>query len=219
MTSATTHTLDEIQAEVDAHAHGRVPRELRHRQLLAVAQALFVERGYAGTSMDELAARAGVSKPVVYDLLGSKDAAFGACMAAAADELAISVATAVVEAGDDPAARLRAGARAWFAFIEGHRGVWDSLLASPDAPATEAIEAIRDRQNAFVADQLTADAAAEGRAVDVELAGAVATAMNGAFEALGRWWHDHPDRTADELADLYTALVLPGLTSLLDWPA
>ena len=50
-----------------------------------------------------------------------------------------------------------------------------------------------------------------------ELLAAVATAMNGAFEALGRWWSDHPDRTAAELADLYTALVLPGLAGLLEW--
>lgn len=41
--------------------------------------------------------------------------------------------------------------------------------------------------------------------------------MNGAFEAMGRWWHDHPERSADELATLYTALVLPGPTELSDW--
>lgn len=213
----TSDTLESIQAEVETHAHGRVPRELRRRQLLAVAEGLFVERGYAGASMDELATRAGVSKPVIYDLLGSKHAVFEACMAAAADELAGSVADAVARAGEDPEARLRAGALAWFAFIGRHRAVWDSLLATQDAPATAAINAIRTRQDAFVAAQLTADAEAEGREVDPELLGAVATAMNGAFEALGRWWHDHPERSADELATLYTALVLPGLTALLDW--
>jgi len=43
--------------------------------------------------------------------------------------------------------------------------------------------------------------------------------MNGAFEALGRWWSHHPDRTAAELADLYTALIQPGLDGLLGWSA
>lgn len=213
----TSDTVESIQAEVETHAHGRVPRELRRRQLLAVAQELFVERGYAGASMDDLAARAGVSKPVVYDLVGSKDAVFGACMAAAADELAGSVAVAVVGAGDDPGDRLRAGALAWFEFIGRHRAVWDSLLASQDAPATAAIEAIRTRQDAFVASQLASGAAAEGQEADPVILGAVAAAMNGAFESLGRWWHAHPDRTAAELAALYTALVLPGLTTILDW--
>ena len=38
--------------------HGRVPREVRERQLLELAETLFAERGYGGTSMEELASRA-----------------------------------------------------------------------------------------------------------------------------------------------------------------
>lgn len=216
MTSDTSTTLGSIEAELSRHAHGRVPRELRRRHVLAVAEQLFVERGYAGASMDELASRAGVSKPVVYDLVGSKEEVFGACMEAAADDLATQVATAVTGAGDDAFDRLRAGALAWFEFIGARRAVWDALLASPDAPITAAVESIRARQDAFVAGELLATADAEGRAIDPDLAGAVATAMNGAFEALGRWWHSHPERTAPELAELYTAMLLPGLEGLLD---
>jgi AcrR family transcriptional regulator len=206
-----------IEAEVASHAHGRVPRELRRRQLLAVAEALFVERGYAATSMDDVAAGAGVSKPIVYELVGSKEKVFEACMARAADALAGRVAEAVLAAGHEDATRLRAGALAWFEFIEERRGLWDALLASDDAPASAAIAAVRSRQDGFVAAQLAATAEADGRAVDGELVDAVATAMNGAFEALGRWWSRHPDRSAAELADLYTALVLPGLEGLLGW--
>jgi len=60
-------------ARIEDFQHGRVPRELRERQLLELAEELFGERGYAGASMDELARRAGVTKPVVYELFGSKD--------------------------------------------------------------------------------------------------------------------------------------------------
>ena len=216
-TSGGTTELRAIEAEVRTHAHGRVPRELRRRQLLAVAEHLFVAQGYAATSMDDVAAGAGVSKPIVSELVGSKHEVFEACMARAADALATRVAEAVLAAADDDATRLRAGAVAWFEFIGERRGLWDALLASDDAPASAAIEAVRARQDAFVGAQLAATAEADGRAVDAELVGAVATAMNGAFEALGRWWSDHPDRSAEELADLYTALVLPGLTGLLGW--
>lgn len=213
----TTDTLEEITAAVAAHPHGRVPRELRRRQVLAVAEELFVERGYSAASMDDLAARVGVSKPVIYDLVGSKDAVFEACVARVADLLAVQVASAVVEAGADETERLRAGALAWFEFIESRRALWGALLSSSDAPTTAAIESIRTRQDAFVAQQLAGAAQERGEDVDREVVEAVATAMNGAFEALGRWWNDHPDRTAQELADLYTGLVLPGLTALLDW--
>lgn len=217
--SRGTSELRAIEAEVATHPHGRVPRELRRRQLLAVAEALFVERGYAATSMDDVAAGAGVSKPIVYELVGSKHEVFEACMARAADALAARVADAVVAAGDGDAVRLRAGALAWFEFIGERRGLWDALLASDDAPASAAIEAVRARQDGFVASQLAATARAGGATVDPELVEAVATAMNGAFEALGRWWSHHPERTATELADLYTALVLPGLAGLLGWAA
>ncbi len=46
----------------------------RHEQLLEVARGTFGERGYEGTSMEEVAARAAVSKPVVYEHFGGKDA-------------------------------------------------------------------------------------------------------------------------------------------------
>ena len=208
--------LQAIEAEVARHAHGRVPRDLRRRQLLAVAEALFVERGYAATSMDDLAAGAGVSKPIVYGLLGSKEQVFEACMTRAAEELSARVAAAVVAAGDDPGDRLRAGALGWFEYIGERRALWDALLASDDAPSSAAIDAVRSRQDDFVAALLAAGAEAQGQVADTELLAAVATAMNGAFEALGRWWSEHPDRTATELADLYTALLLPGLNRLLE---
>jgi len=58
---------------VEDYAHGRVPRAVRERQLLELAEELFAERGYGGASMEELARRAGVTKPVVYELFGSKE--------------------------------------------------------------------------------------------------------------------------------------------------
>lgn len=217
-TNQPTTELAAVEAEVGTHPHGRVPRALRRRQVLAVAEQLFVERGYHAASMDELASRVGVSKPVVYDLVGGKEKVFEACMERAADSLAEAVAEAVAAAGARDVDRLRAGALAWFGFIEARRSLWDAVLATADAPVTAAIDAIRSRQDDFVAAQLAAGADESGQRVDHELVGAVAAAMNGAFEALGRWWHDHPERSAEELADLYTSLVLPGLTQLLDWP-
>lgn len=220
MTPATRtapSALEQVQEEVDGYGHGRVPRDVRRRHILAVAEQLFVERGYAAASMDDLAGRIGVSKPVIYEIVGSKDEVFEACVARVADELAEQVATAVLEAdAEDETAALRAGALAWFEFIGERRPLWEALLSSSDVPTTDAVEAIRSRQDGFVALQLVEGARARGVEPDPELAGAVATAMNGAFEALGRWWHDHPDRTAAELAELYTALVLPGLTALFD---
>ena len=45
----------------------------RRHQLIDVARSLFAERGYEGTSIEEIAARANVSKPVVYEHFGGKE--------------------------------------------------------------------------------------------------------------------------------------------------
>src|SRR5829696_8903891 len=49
----------------------RMPREERREQLLDATLALVAEEGYEGVSMEGIARRAGVTKPVVYDLFGS----------------------------------------------------------------------------------------------------------------------------------------------------
>ena len=207
----TTATATET-AEVAEFRHGRVPREVRRRQVLALAEDLFAERGYAAASMDELARRAGVSKPVVYDLVGSKEELFRACMTRLADELAAGVQEAV-EGAADREGRLRAGALAWFRFVADHRRTWEALLAGEDGPVSREVAAVRRRQAALVADLL----AHETRDVNPEVRPwleAVAHLLNGAFESLAVWWADHQDVAPELLADLYTTVVYPGLETL-----
>src|SRR6516165_12707754 len=48
------------------HAANRLPKPARRRQLLAAAQEVFVAQGYHAAAMDDIAERAGVSKPVLY---------------------------------------------------------------------------------------------------------------------------------------------------------
>src|SRR5687767_15652165 len=109
----------EAVARIEDFRHGRVPRPLRERQLVELGEELFAERGFARASMDELARRAGVTKPVIYELFGSKEGLFEACLEGLALRLAESIADAARgadDAGDrgaDPAARLRAGGLAF----------------------------------------------------------------------------------------------------------
>lgn len=55
-----------------------MPAAERRDQLIEVARGLFAERGYDGTAVEEIAARATVSKPVVYEHFGGKDGLYGA---------------------------------------------------------------------------------------------------------------------------------------------
>ena len=59
----------------------RMRRGDRGRQLLAVAEEVIAERGFQSASMEEIADRAGVTKPVLYDHFGSKDGLLAAVIA------------------------------------------------------------------------------------------------------------------------------------------
>lgn len=198
---------------LDGYAHGRVPRDVRLRQVLGLAEALFVERGYQGTSMDELARRAGVSKPVIYALVGSKEELFRACIGRAADELAAEVASAVA-GQEDWAERLRAGGLAFFRFVAAREGVFDALLSGDAAAFVTEVAVIRRRQTELVAALLTDAVVATATSVEPLRIEASAHILNGAFEALAGWWKEHPDLTPEVLTDWLVELVQPGLERL-----
>jgi AcrR family transcriptional regulator len=203
--------------EVESYRHGRVPRAVRERQILALAEDLFAEHGYEGASMDELARRAGVSKPVIYDLVESKEALYRLCFERAADELAESVAAAAAEHVGDLAELLRATALAFFRFIDHHRAAWAVLSALDAGGRTAAhVSGIRARQARFAVTMLTERAAKAGVTLDLRRADAAAHALNGAYEALAHWWRENPEVPAETLADWLVELTLPGLQQLTE---
>lgn len=200
-------------ADVSGFRHGRVPRDVRIRQVVALAEELFAERGFSGASMDELARRAGVTKPIIYGLLGNKDGVFRACMDRVAMDLARAV-TEAVSAEDDPRERLAAGARAWFGFVADHRSLWNAVLAGGDTPIGAEAEEIRRRQAVVIADLLAGDAVAAGGDPSPLLIDALAHLLIGAFESIGRWSGDHPELSPEVLGELCAATLFPGLIAL-----
>lgn len=198
---------------VSDYPRGRVPREVRRREVIDLAAALFVERGYDGASMDELARRADVSKPVVYDLVGSKEELFRDVMTLEAEELSRRVSDAVAR---EPLReeRLRAGATAFFRFVGERREKWAALMAMDAAPVTREVARARRYHTKVVAGLLAQGAAEVGNEADPILTDACAHAINGACEAMAMWWQEHPEVEADVLAGLLTELVSPGLLAL-----
>ena len=79
----------------------RLPRAERERQILDAALAVFAERGFQHASMDAVAERVGVTKPVVYTHFGSKEGLLLACLAQARAEL-LEVTTAAAASADTP---------------------------------------------------------------------------------------------------------------------
>ena len=185
--------------------HGRVPREVRVRQLVELGEQLFAERGYGGASMEELASRAGVTKPMVYELFGSKDGVFRACVDRAVGQMARSVAEAV-RAAAEPEARVRAGGLAFLRFAADNRVAWD-LMSMGGQFAQQAVD-IR-RGQAELIHELMLELAPEG--VDERELEAAAWAVTAAYEGLAHWMWEHPDVAAEEAGDWIVALLMPGL--------
>ena len=179
--------------------------ERRRPLVLDAALELFRERGYEGTSMEAIAAAAGVTKPVVYELFGSKDGLFGACVDRSIERLAVEIAAAVRAEGD-PEARLRAGGLAFIRFAAGNRVAWD--LMSMGGSFEEKARAVRSSQAELIR-ELMAEMAAEGTdARELEVA---AHAVNAAYEGVAHWMWEHPDVPIEQVADWIADLLIPGL--------
>ncbi|MGH2715756.1 MAG: TetR/AcrR family transcriptional regulator [Thermoleophilaceae bacterium] len=209
----------ETAAHIEHFKHGRVPRAVRERQLVELAEALFAERGYAGTSMEELARQAGVTKPVVYELFQSKDGLFRACVDRAIERMAVSIVGAF-RSETEPEARLRAGGMAFLCFARDNRVAWDLMgmqgpsrkhSARPSARGLALLDQAQTvrRSQAELIRTLMAEIAPEGTdPLELE---AVAFAVNSAYEGAAHWMWEHPDVPVEEVADWIVALLLPGL--------
>ncbi|XIE81835.1 TetR/AcrR family transcriptional regulator [Streptomyces sp. SBR177] len=188
-----------------------MPREVRERQMMDAAVRTFGRRGYQAASMDEIAELAGVSKPLVYLYLHSKEELFTACIRRESEAL-LGVVAAAVE-GDGPAEeRLRAGVLAFFTHTAEHPDSWAVLSRQARAHgepfATEA-ERMRERITGYVG-QLVA-AVSQGPC-DAE---GLAQALVGAAEALANWANGRPGVPPERAAETLMGLVWRGLGSLV----
>jgi AcrR family transcriptional regulator len=186
-----------------------MPRAQRERQMVEVAEEIFAERGFLATSMDDVAERVGVSKPMIYEYFGSKEGLFVACIRGARAEL-LNVTMASVEGVTSAEEALRRGLVAFFEFTDQRRRSWkllqaEAVVAGPSAVAE--IEAVRQQQTAV--NTTLFEAFMPGVAHN-ELE-AYAEMIVGACERLSLWYVQRDDVSAAAAAELVMRLVWFGL--------
>jgi AcrR family transcriptional regulator len=141
-----------------------MPRAVRERQMMDAAVRIFGRYGYRAASMDGIAEEAGVSKPLVYLYLKSKEELFTACIRREAGALMAALRSAA-DPGLAPEGQLRAGLTAFFEHTTRHPDSWIVLHrqahAHGDPFAAEAHE-VRAQLVAYVTDLIGA-AAREAR--------------------------------------------------------
>lgn len=189
----------------------RLRRADRERQLLEVAEQVFAECGTAVT-MEEIADRAGVTKPVLYQHFPSKEALIAACVAMAREEL-FRVTSAAALRASSPDQALWLTLRTFLGFVTDHTRTWTALAAQgalQGTPAGEEIQRMRRTQSTITAGLL----AAAFPEIDARRAELYIEAVDGACERVAIWLRTGPPRDLDEITDeLFEALWL-GMRSM-----
>ena len=183
--------------------------EVRERQLLEVAQRMFVERGYQGTAMEDIARAAGVTRPVVYKLFGNKDGVYLACLKKAREVLNGYIIEHAIK-GESLHGRLHGGIQGYFSFVEFERDAFRFLYDSGAAvagPAARAASQLRfDTVNRIAL--LLSDL--KGVVSEEEVL-ATAHALSGAGEQLAKWWLTQPDLPKATVVNTMFNLLWAGL--------
>ena len=104
----------------------RLPPAERRAVIIEAAGPLFGERGYEGTRLDEVAAAAGVTKPILYRHFASKTALYVALLERHRADLA-SFAALILPEGP-LTERLRTVLEAWLGYVEAHSYAWRMLF-------------------------------------------------------------------------------------------
>ncbi len=118
------------------HSSSRLPRPARRLQLLGAARDVFVAQGYHAAAMDEIAERAGVSKPVLYQHFPGKLELYLALLDESADEL-VKIVSDALSSTTENRQRVLATFQAFYDFVAGtseaFRLVFESDLSNEPA--------------------------------------------------------------------------------------
>jgi AcrR family transcriptional regulator len=166
---------------------GRLPRSARRKQLLAAAQEVFVANGYHAAAMDDIAERAGVSKPVLYQHFPGKLELYLALLDTQAEALSAAVQQALVGTSDNRE-RIHGVLCAYFEFVDrddedgAFRLIFETDLGNEPA-VRRRVEAVTAKTMEAVADVVAGDTGLDRASAEL-----LATALTGAAQVAARWW-------------------------------
>ncbi|MFI5496995.1 TetR/AcrR family transcriptional regulator [Actinoplanes sp. NPDC051859] len=193
-----------------------MPRREREELILDAAAHEFARKGYARGSTAEVAARAGISKPMIYEYFRSKDGLYLTCVEQAGSRIVAAVRSA--QEGPSDITRAARTMAAIFRTLESRLHDWDLVYDTtlpPDGALYEAATAHRRELNrlgaAGVAEVLAC--AAAGESLDADLATHL---WYGTVSAAIAWWRHHPEQSADAMIARFeriSTVLYPGFTA------
>lgn len=192
-----------------ARRAGRLPRNARRRQLLDAALAVFTTQGYHAAAMDDIAERAGVSKPVLYQHFPGKRDLYLALLDESAEALLSAVHAALAETTDNKL-RVKATVGAYYAFVEDKNGAFRLVFESDFTGEPD----VRDRVDAV--DRKCAEMISEVIAEDTGLPEAESRLLGAGLAGLAQvtaraWTANGRSIGRDEAIELIAGLMWRGI--------
>ena len=198
-------------ARSDSRPRRRMTAAERREQLIATARGLFAERGFDGTSVEEVAARAEVSKPVVYEHFGGKEGLYAVVVDREVRRL-LGMMQDALTAGH-PRVLLEQAAFALLDYVEQSSDGFRILVRdSPIGSSTGSFVSIIGDVASRVEHILVAELSSRG--YDAHAAPMYAQMLVGMVGTTGQWWLDTRQPSKEEVAAHLVNLAWHGLAGL-----
>ncbi len=169
----------------ERHRTGRMPRNARRAQLLEAALDVFVAQGYHAAAMDDIADRAGVSKPVLYQHFPGKLDLYLALLDTACDQVVEGVRQALASTTDNKE-RVAATTEAFYAYVANPGGAF-RLVFESDLTSEPAVRQRVDRVTLACADAI-AEVIADDTGFPPAASQLLAVALVGMSQVSARFW-------------------------------
>jgi AcrR family transcriptional regulator len=197
----------------------RLTGEERRVAILDSALAVFAQRGYHASSIDDIAREGGVSKALIYEHFASKQDLYAELLEQHAGELFSALAEAISDAGTSASARLAVGFDAFYRFVEEHRVAWRMLFReATDPEAVAVLDRIFAEVTSFVAGVIAEDPGSrrgeDDQATREHGIQVIAQLLVGAVQSLANWWADHQELPRERIVEMTMDFAWLGLQRL-----
>jgi AcrR family transcriptional regulator len=210
---STWHDEGVTASPTKTPSRNRMTGPQRRQQLVSVGRSLFAEKGFEGTSVEEIAAKAGVSKPVIYEHFGGKEGLYAVVVDREIQALLDQITTALTEHTGNARALLEAAALALLDYIENSTDGFRILVRdSPPGQATGSFASLISD----IASQVEHILAAEfkRRRLDPKTAPLYAQMLVGMVAIPGGWWLDSRRMKKEDVAAHLVNLAWNGLSGM-----
>lgn len=189
----------------------RMTGQERREQLLDVGREVFAERGFEAASIEEIAGRANITKPIVYEHFGGKEGLYAVIVDREVQRLLGRITTALN--ADHPRLMLEQAALGFLSYIETESDGFRILVR--DSPVTGASGTLASLIG-DIASQVEYILVHEfqNRGYDAQFAALYSQALCGMIALVGQWWLDVGTPTKDEVAAHLVNLAWNGLSDL-----